>query len=253
MTETLLSTEACLTALESQMDAFEAIARTADPALPVAISRKWGLAGLVNHLGRVHLWAADTLATGSRGNSFPGVPDGADLAQWYRGCADRLLTELRAADPNDPCWNFSVVPRVKAFWFRRQLHETTIHRYDADAACGAITTIPAEIAGDGIDEVLRTMMPVGHRWEGKPAPELTGPIVVRAGDTGQRWVIEPTGGPVPAADGPRVDPVAEPVATVDGDAATLYLWLWQRAPFGSVRISGDVNPVRQLLESQITP
>ena len=251
MTETLLDPAACLAALESQMAGFEAVARTADPSLPVAVSSRWGLSGLISHLGRVHLWAADTLASGKRGSSFPGPAEGVDPPSWYRECADHLLAVLAAADPADPCWNFSVVPRVKAFWFRRQLHETTIHRFDAETAAGRLMVIDAVLAADGVDEVLRTMLPVGHRWDGKPLPDLPGPIQVRAVDLDWRWTIEPSGGPSPAVTfGAEA---TAPVATIEAPAEALYPWFWQRTPVGSVHIGGDRALVEALIKAQITP
>ncbi|MCM4083126.1 maleylpyruvate isomerase N-terminal domain-containing protein [Paractinoplanes hotanensis] len=243
-----------LRALAEEMDAFATIAAKADLGLPVAIHRSWGLGGLVGHLGSIHRWAAENVRTGKR--SRAPKPDHDDMARWYRESADILLDRLAATDPDSPCWNFSVVPRTAAFWFRRQLHETTIHGRDADLAIGPARPVDAAIAADGVDEVLRVMLAVGHRWDGRPLPALTGPILVSLTDTGHGWLLSPSDRPVPDVTGPMADVSGvTPVTTLSGTAEQVLLTLWQRVPFAETpaRVEGDDDLLRRLLRAQITP
>jgi uncharacterized protein (TIGR03083 family) len=41
-----------------------------------------------------------------------------------------------------------------SFWIRRMLHETTIHRTDAEAAAGVVSRIEPAVAVDAVDELL---------------------------------------------------------------------------------------------------
>ncbi|MEW2476746.1 maleylpyruvate isomerase family mycothiol-dependent enzyme [Micromonospora gifhornensis] len=243
--------------LAAEMAAFEAIARKADLSVPMPtqVSRYWQLRDLVAHLGGIHRWAVENIRTGKRARQVPKPDDDADLADWYRAGADLLLDELARTDPDAPCWNFSTVPRAAGFWFRRQFHETLIHGRDADLALGELRPVPQLLAADGVDEVLRVMLAVGHRWDGKPVTTLTGPVSVELSDTGHRWVLTPSGNRVPAVSGPRAAAVDEPVAVVRGPAEQVLLLLWQRLPFadGTHLVSGDTDLVQRLLKSQITP
>ncbi|MBX7266313.1 maleylpyruvate isomerase family mycothiol-dependent enzyme [Micromonospora sp. Llam7] len=241
--------------LAEEMAAFEAIARKADLSVPVSVSRRWGLRELVGHLGGIHRWAAENVRTGKRARQVPKLDDDVAPADWYRAGADLLLRQLSETDPSAPCWNFSTVPSTAAFWFRRQLHETTIHGRDADQALGELRPVPELVAADGVDEVLRVMLAVGHRWDGKPVATLTGPVVVELSDTGHRWVLSPSEGKVPAVTGPDASPAGDAVAVVRGAAEQVLFLLWQRLPFaeGTHLVDGDADLVRRLLKSQITP
>jgi uncharacterized protein (TIGR03083 family) len=44
-----------------------------------------------------------------------------------------------------------------SFWIRRMLHETTIHRTDAEAAAGVASRIEPAVAVDAVDELLELL------------------------------------------------------------------------------------------------
>lgn len=73
-------------------------------------------------------------------------------------------------DPATPAWTFGT-DRTVRFWQRRQVHEVTLHLYDALLSQGleAGWTPDPELAWDGVDEVATTTS-IG---EGEPV-ELTG-------------------------------------------------------------------------------
>jgi uncharacterized protein (TIGR03083 family) len=240
------------------MAAFEAIVASHDPDTPVPVSRTWKLRGLASHLGGIHRWAAENVRTGVRSSPVPRLPEGADPARWYREGADILLETLGSADYAAPCWNFTKMPRVKGFWTRRQLHETTIHGRDADLAFGAARMIEPTLAADGVDEVLRTMLPVTHRWGDRMPPQLPGPALIRLTDTGHTWLLTPTGETVPAVEGPDVTGSARATVAdiiVAGRAQDVLLLLWQRSelPTSGVTVNGDATAIYAFLSGQITP
>jgi len=203
-----------LPVLRELTGAFTDALRTADPAAPVPDCGDWTVADLARHLGNVHRWAAAIVATGEpqRQDFEQGPATG--LAPWYREGADLLLEALEAASPDDPCWHFGSTGKTKAFWFRRQVHETAVHL--ADAGSGHV--LDPAVAADGVDEVFGTLLPRITRWH--PVPQLPGPVTLRATDTGDVWTVHP-------GEPPALGPAAGS-ASVEGPARDLLLRLWKR-------------------------
>jgi uncharacterized protein (TIGR03083 family) len=197
---------------------FTEVLRSADPAAPVPDCAGWTLADLGTHLGNVHRWAATVVTTGEvQPQNFEDGPS-VDLASWYAESAQLLLDALTAAAPEDPCWHFAGTEKTKAFWFRRQVHETAVHLADAHFAAGTAFTLDPAVAADGVDEVLGTLLPRVTRWHA--VPRLPGPVSLRTTDTGDVWTVHPGEPPAlgPAADG----------ATAEASARDLLLRLWKR-------------------------
>ncbi|MEU9987548.1 maleylpyruvate isomerase family mycothiol-dependent enzyme [Streptomyces sp. NPDC048045] len=199
---------------------------------------EWQVGDLLRHTGAVHRWAASYVADGHTAPRPLGdAPDldGAELVAWYRD-SHRLLVDTLAAAPADvECWTFlpASSPSPLAFWTRRQAHETTVHRYDAEAARGgAASPIATDFAADGIDELLR-----GFHARSRSRVRTERPRVLRVraadGDADAVWTVrlsaEP---PVASRDG-----AGEAEAELTGPADRLYLALWNRVPVPSV--TGD--------------
>jgi len=133
------------------------VIHVADPATPVPTCPGWVLRQLVTHVGRGDRWAAEIVRTGgpvdTRAVADGRAPDDrAQTADWLRGGADLLIAAV-AADPAKQVWTF-LGPRPAAWWVRRRLHESTVHRADALLAVGAPYDIEPALAADGIDEFL---------------------------------------------------------------------------------------------------
>jgi uncharacterized protein (TIGR03083 family) len=221
---------------------FAGVLRTTDPAAPVPDCAGWTVADLGTHVGNVHRWAASVVTTGeSQPQRFAGEP-GADLASWYAESARILLDVLEAADPEDRCWHFAGTGKVKAFWFRRQVHETAVHLADAHAAAGHGVTLAPAVAADGVDEVLTAWLPRVTRWHA--APSLAVPIALRATDTGDVWTLHP-------GEPPALGPAAEPAATVEAPAQDLLLRLWKRTA-AAPRVTGAADVARAFLDAPLT-
>lgn len=217
---------------------FTEVLRTADPAAPVPDCAGWTVDDLGTHLGNVHRWAAAVVTTGeSQRQDFTRGP-GADLASWYAESARLLLDALEQATPEDRCWHFGGTEKTKAFWFRRQVHETAVHL--ADAGSGHV--LDPAVAADGVDEVLTVWLPRVTRWHA--APSLAAPLALRATDTGDAWTLHP-------GEPPALGPAAEPAATAEATAQDLLLHLWKRTATPP-RLSGDTAIAGQFLQSPFT-
>lgn len=216
-----------------------------DPDAPVPPCPGWTVTDLVGHLGEVHLWAEQCIRLGDpneREVEGPGS-GAAALAGWYRSCADTLLQTLRTTSPDPPCWTFGPRPREAHFWFRRQAHEAAVHRWDLGTAVGRDLGYPAELAADGIDEVVTVFFPRQVRLQ--RIPPLTRSLAITAVD-GPTWVLhgDGTGGRDRGAD-----------ATVSGPADALVLLLWGRVRLDDPRltVTGSRDAAHRVLSAGIVP
>jgi uncharacterized protein (TIGR03083 family) len=149
--------------ISAEITRMASVAERAAPASPVPGCPGWDLAKLVKHTGIVHRWAAAVVATRATqpvaGDALDvGLPaDPAQYPQWLAAGAAPLVTALRDAGPVTPVWSWaSGAGAGSGWWARRMLHETTVHRVDAEAALGVEGPIDAVVAADGIDEFLTT-------------------------------------------------------------------------------------------------
>jgi uncharacterized protein (TIGR03083 family) len=212
----------------------------------------WQVRDLLRHIGYVHRWAAEYVVE-QRKEPMPDRPDepellgggapDAGLLDWYRAGHGALVAALTEADPDLDCYYFLDAPSPRAFWARRQAHETAIHRVDAQLAAGKQPTpIATEFAADGVDELIMGFF-------GRDAEQLTDDqraggartLQVVADDMGGAWHVELT------QDGKLAFSVQRGLAAADctltGPAAGLYLLLWNRADpvTAGVAVSGDAG------------
>ncbi|MEW2625189.1 maleylpyruvate isomerase family mycothiol-dependent enzyme [Streptomyces sp. NPDC048106] len=228
-----------LKTLDREGQLLAAAAERAGTDAKVPTCPEWQVRDLLRHTGAVHRWAAGFVAEAhTEPRPMGDAPDlaGAELVAWYRD-SHRLLVDTLAAAPADlECWTFlpSAGLSPLTFWTRRQAHETTVHRYDAEAARGgAPSPLAPDFAADGIDELLR-----GFHARPKSRVRTTEPktLRVRATDAGQDavWTVRLTADEPPVTDR-QADGEAD--AELSGPADRLYLALWNRAPVPEV--SGD--------------
>jgi uncharacterized protein (TIGR03083 family) len=230
-----------LSALVQETHRVERLVRDADLGAVVATCPGWTAYDLVTHLGAIHRWAAAATRTPPDGPmpDDPEEPQGldtADLARWYgEGAAE--LVECLSVDPDRSCWTLAP-PHTVGFWRRRQLHETALHRWDLEKALGQPAKMEVEVALDGVDEVLTTMLPRQlrlHRIE-----------------ESSRWVrLRVDGRDRMLALSASRD--AQPIATVTADACTVLLLLWGRLSLDSVTVDGDRPACEDILRAALTP
>lgn len=211
----------------------------------------WRMGDVVAHLGGVHRWAEDIVRRrhfGGEGHrSRRGTETGDALISWFDEGLEALVATLAEVDPAETCSNFSPgSPATVGFWRRRQAHETTMHRWDVEAAVGVHDPIDAQFATDGIDELFHTFT----RTRGKQI--LEAPIRIVTTDTEASWTLAPMSKPG------RVDLVDEPTetaASLEGEAKTLLLALWKRVSLqeADVEIGGQREMVRDFVAGPISP
>ena len=160
----------------------------------------WTLRDLVEHLGGVHRWAHEGITTGrapDRSSTDP-APDAppreADgLARWFGDGAIALAQVLDAADLDTPAWMpFRVERPTIGVWLRRQTHETSLHRWDAESAVGAPGPIEATSAADGIDEYFDLVLARRVDRDGITLPSHS--LHVHCTDTPGEWFVQAAGG-----------------------------------------------------------
>ncbi|MFE9017342.1 maleylpyruvate isomerase family mycothiol-dependent enzyme [Streptomyces sp. NPDC007808] len=196
---------------------------------------EWQVRDLLRHTGMVHRWAAAFVAEGHTSyQPDGGLPDldGAELLTWFRQGHRHLVGTLADAPADVRCWHFLPAPSPLAFWARRQAHETTVHRFDAETARGGTTSeIDAGFATDGVDELLRAFHARPKSRVRSAEPRV---LRVRATDAdGAVWTVRLSQEPPVAERGGsgRAD------CEITGPVSQLYLSLWNRLPFPHV--SGD--------------
>jgi len=148
-------------------------------------------------------------------------------------------------DQKVPVWGWAG-DHTSDFWARRQAHETSVHRIDAQLAAGAVLSIaPPELAADGIDEwfdVLVAATGIAARVTG------TGETLhLHAIDTEGEWLFTRT------PDGLGLERShAKGDAAVRGPASDLFLLLMNRRSldhadgFGELEVFGDPAVVDNL-------
>ncbi|MDG9706838.1 maleylpyruvate isomerase family mycothiol-dependent enzyme [Streptomyces sp. DH10] len=230
-----METAEFLQTLETEGRLLAAAAEEAGTDAKVPTCPEWHVRDLLRHTGAVHRWAASYVAerhTERRPlGEVPADLDGAELVAWYRDSHRLLVGTLADAAPDVECWFFLPAPSPLAFWTRRQAHETTVHRFDAESARGAgITAVAPDFATDGIDELLR-----GFHARSRSRVRTDEPRVlrVRTDDTDAVWTVRLSSEPPVTTRGAT----AEAECELSGTAEQLYLALWNRAPLPSV--TGD--------------
>jgi uncharacterized protein (TIGR03083 family) len=256
--------DSLVAALRAATSAMLATVGAADPHAPVPACPDWTVTDLVDHLGRVHLWAAHSARHGSPPDPYPRRDREQPLPDWYAACVETIVSTLAELPPDHPSWSFSAVPGHQdvRFWRRRQLHETAIHHVDALQAGGLLPTtglvdrvpgLTVEQAADGVAEVFEVMAPRSLVRHADRAPlevvPAADPIGFSCTDTGASWTVQVVEGAVRVTD----DVAQEAVARVSGPASHLYLALWHRADSAVLVTDGDEAAARRLLGAALVP
>jgi uncharacterized protein (TIGR03083 family) len=158
---------------------------------------------------------------------------------WFREGHAHLVDTLASASPDVQCWHFLPAPSPLAFWARRQAHETTVHRIDAESARGGTPSeIDAAFAVDGIDELL---LAFHARPKSKVRTAESRVLRVRATGTDDAvWTVRLSQEPPKAErSAAHTADVADADCEVTGPVERLYLALWNRLPFPAV--TGDAS------------
>jgi uncharacterized protein (TIGR03083 family) len=230
------------------------VLRHADPAAPVPTCPGWSLRQLLTHVGRGDRWAAMIVRERADARvDLRSVPDGKPPAEidaavsWLTDSAALLLEAVATTGPDVPVWTFTG-PQPAAWWVRRRLHESVVHRADAAVALGAPYDVDAALAADGLSEWLDLLAARGEPDDGPALPDGV-TLHLHATDDGLgtagEWLVRGEAGRVVWEHGH-----GKGSAAVRGSAAALLQAVLRRIPADDARLEvlGDQGAWRTWLE-----
>jgi uncharacterized protein (TIGR03083 family) len=221
--------------IEHNADLLLRAARMAGLDARVPSCPQWRVLGLLQHVTKIHHWATAIISGVERSKlTFEPPAEDEIYAVFAAGCG-ALLAALRSAPDNLQAWTMFPSTSPRLFWARRQAHETTIHRVDAELAADfGVTEIATEFAKDGLDELLCGM--IGARISAVDLPRSF-TMTVTPLDANAAWTV--TASPQQI----RCEPLARDFSDLNvfGLAADLYRWAWHRAGDDEVALRGDMS------------
>lgn len=207
-----------------------------DLAAAVGACPGWDMTRLVGHVGQVHGWIARTVSAATTDpptHSLPELPDPEEILEWGQRQLDEILSALRGVVPGTPCWNWGRGDTID-FFPRRMAHETVVHRYDAEAAVGALTPIDSDLATDGVDEVIEVALQFSNNPK-KKFDYPDGSLHLHRTDGPGEWLL--------SADGSTLNVRREHAkgdVAVRGSGPDLLLYMWGRGD-QDLEIFGDAD------------
>lgn len=241
--------------LRTESERFRAALRDAAPDATVPSCPGWTAADLAWHLARVQ-WGFASIVAG-RHTEHPGPaialaglprtrPSFPELLELDRRATDRLLAAFADVPPATPLWSFVDRATDVAWALRRQAHEALVHRIDAELTAGGPPgAVEADVAADGVHELLTELLHRGNRGEFAPSGIH---VDLRTTDTGDRWSValgrlrrtdDVTGDVLVRAGAELRAPVGRPHGVVAGPAVRLHAWAWGRDDGRRLRTTGD--------------
>jgi uncharacterized protein (TIGR03083 family) len=207
----------------------------ADPTTPVPTCPGWTLLQLFRHVGRGHRWAATIVRTGEPADPRTvagGRPPDGGIGAWLRESAQEVLDAVAEVGPDRSVWTFNG-PEPAAWWFRRRLHESTVHRADAALALGRPYALAPALAADGLSEWLG-LLADRRADEGPPGLDPGRTLHLHATDGAGEWLVH---GGDPVINWEAVHGKGD--AAVRGPARDLFLAAVRRLPADAVEVLGD--------------
>jgi uncharacterized protein (TIGR03083 family) len=145
--------------LEAETARLAKLAHDADGQCPIPSCPGWTLDQLIGHVGGGHRWAAEIIRRRLlapipiQAVDAPAEPD--ERSEWLLAGARMLADAVRAVGPEQRVWTWQK-DRSAAFWLRRLLHDEVVHRIDAELALGIEGDLAADLAADGVSDLLET-------------------------------------------------------------------------------------------------
>jgi uncharacterized protein (TIGR03083 family) len=201
----------------------------------------WTVEDVVTHTATVYEHKIECIRLGGQ-RPDPWPPDwpaDRDPLAWFGDAHQRLLSILESVAPDAPSWTWFPADQTAGFWVRRMAQETAVHRVDVQSAGSGVTPVDADLAVDGIDEVLQMML--AGDWSDLPQPGSRADVTVEAG--GRAWTVL-----ISPEEIEVVDRAATTSAQISGESSDVVLWLWGRRPDAAVTTRGDAAHARVLRE-----
>lgn len=223
---------------EAEIARMAAVVSGFAPSAPVPTCPDWTVARLIEHTGSVHRWVTRMVSTRAserldrRSLELGLPPDEAAYPGWLAAGAAPLLSELRSAGPDARVWAWGTDHGTGLWWARRMLHETAMHRADAQIAAGIDPVFDPVAAADGIEEFLG-FLPAA-RWLSERLAELPAgkSLHLHATDTEGEWLIRFANGTVTWSRGHE-----KATAAVRGPVAALLLLTYGRVRGSDPRLN----------------
>jgi len=236
MTPGFPTVEQHLAGIDAAVDRMAVWSRAAGADAPVPTCPGWTVRDLLAHQGMVHRWATAVV----HGDDPAGVDDAAieaegraapDPVGWLIDGAQPLVDALRAAPDDLAVMTFlKAAPPARAFWARRQCHETTVHALDALSALEARPLTADDVwltdalAADGVDELL-----VGFWQRRTKGPRSETPYTATVSTTdGAAWNLEVSDQAPVTRRREASDGIPTEARPLRASAPDLYLALWNR-------------------------
>jgi uncharacterized protein (TIGR03083 family) len=233
MTDTSLSPERYFELIDRDTERLALMGeRGLEAAVPACPG--WIVADVVSHTAMVYEHKVRVLGEGAFPKDWP-PPDfeSREPIGALRDAKQHLFAEFDRHELTDATTTFGSDTTVR-FWLRRMALEVAVHRYDGEQAHDDPTPVPDDLALDGIDEMLRVML--GGPWWNSDEWQTEFPIegVVAIESGGLRWLcdLRQHSVTISQGDGPAS-------ATVAGEPARVFLWLWGRLDDEAVEFTGD--------------
>jgi uncharacterized protein (TIGR03083 family) len=164
--------EAYVAAIRGGTDRLADAAEEAGLRARVPTCPEWTIDDLTRHIGTVQrFWTRLVRHRSTEPPDFSSIrdpePGDEDRFEWVREGGRAFADALAAAPEGTPVWTFTGEGTVR-FWARRQAHEITIHRCDAELANGELGSIDADLAADGVNEYfeLIALLPAAAAMRG---------------------------------------------------------------------------------------
>ncbi len=165
----------------------------------------WDSEQLLLHLGTLHRRVAVMVAAPSPrrvdADELPPAPPPGRRADWFGVGARALVAALESAGDAHRCWTLDDACGLSAFWYRRMAQETLMHRVDAEQSAARESSLPVDLAADGIDELLALHLP--RRLRREAIADLAADVLLRADDADARWRVRLTASGVQLGGGAR--------------------------------------------------
>ena len=233
-------------ALRRDAPALLTAASVADRGARIESCPEWTPADLVWHVANVHAFFASSIRDRWDDPAVYVRPERPvhDEAVFDFGAAAaaELLAVLDTADPT-MLIRTRTGERTVSWVSRRMVHETAVHRFDAERAAGHEHRVEAELASDGVDEYLEFVLP---RTVAKGL-RLDGSVHLHCTDVSGEWIIEP------GDDGSHEvrREHTKGAAAIRGPAHELLMVLWRRLPLEVVDVVGDQAVAAQLVSQPV--
>jgi uncharacterized protein (TIGR03083 family) len=221
----------------------------------------WTVADLVRHVAEVYLHKVEMMRHGAHPEGWPPASflEEEPVGLLTRGYGE-LLAEFDARKPEDTSKTWFEPDQTVGFWVRRMAQETVIHRIDAELGAGApIAPVPADLAVDGVDELLKVFVAYAFsQWpedftealQNSPGHTFLIQTEATPDTPSVSWRVTTAPDRLTVEGGPGEKTLTVPTldVTISGTPAAILRWAWNRETPGEaspVRIEGNTEALTE--------